>query len=256
MKIDSGNYIEVLNLLKKHQYIALQVSGGRDSLAMFYLMREHDLLNRVTVYWLNTGDAFAETLQTMAIIKHLSPCFVEIDGKQPEVVALHGIPTDILPRSCTPIGIASGQSNTLMQDSYSCCARVIMEPMHRRMLCDDVTLIIRGQRKSDTHKAPLSSGDSELGITYFFPIENWTDSDVDAYLVKHGAPKHSCYEYMSSMPDCKSCTGWWDEKRSAYLKACHPKEHEHYQQKLDVIRENAHKQIFAFNLELQVDDDE
>lgn len=256
MKIDSENYSELLGLLKKHENIALQVSGGRDSIAMFYLMREHGVLDRMTVYWVNTGDALPETLEIMAVIRHLSPNFVEIQGNQPDVIARFGIPSDIVPRSSTPIGIATGQSNVLMQDSYSCCARVVMEPMHRRMLEDGVTLIVRGQRNSDDHQAPLKSQDIELGIQYFFPIEEWSDDEVDAYLLDQGAPIHSCYAYMKKMPDCKSCSGWWDDKRSVYLKTCHPDAHVEYQRRLDIIRENAHKQIYAFNLELQVDEDE
>lgn len=188
MKIDPENYSELVSLLKQHEKIGLQVSGGRDSIATFYLMREHGVLDRMTVYWVNTGDALPETLEIMAIIRHLSPSFVEIQGNQPEVIARFGIPSDIVPRSSTPIGIATSQSDVLMQDSYSCCARVVMEPMHRRVIEDGVTLIIRGQRNSDDHRAPLKSQDTELGIQYLFPIEDWSDDDVDAYLRDQGAP--------------------------------------------------------------------
>lgn len=247
--------LDLENYLNEHTHIGLQVSGGRDSLAVFYLMREHGLLDRVTVYWVNTGAAFPETIEIMAKIRELSPNFVEIDGKQPEVIANWGIPTDLLPRSCTPIGVASGQSDVRMQDSYSCCARVIMEPMHRRMIEDGVTCIIRGQRNSDSHKAPLRSGNIELGIQYLFPIEDWSDDEVSAYLVEQGAPIHPCYAYMDSTPDCMTCSGWWNEKRAAYLQACHPEAHTVYQERLDIIREKSHPQIFAFNSELRGGED-
>ena len=250
MKIDFEDYLTMLGLLRDHRKIALQVSGGRDSLAVFYLLREHELLDRVTVYWVNTGDALPETLMLMHTIRNLSPHFIEIDGKQPDVIARFGMPTDLLPRSCTPLGVASGQSDTLMQDSYSCCARVVMEPMHRRMIEDGVTLIIRGQRKTDSHKAPLQSGDVELGIQYLFPVEEWTDKEVDTYLQKQGAPIHPCYAHMDSMPDCKNCSGWWNEKRAAYLAAHHPEAHQLYQSRLDLIRSLADPQIHSFNTEL------
>lgn len=240
----------MFGLLRDHKKIALQVSGGRDSLACFYLLLEHGLLDRVTVYWLNTGDALPETITLMSEIRSLSPNFVEIDGKQPEIIARFGMPTDLLPRSCTPIGVATGQSNVLMQDSYSCCARVVMQPMHERMLSDGVTLIIRGQRKSDDHKAPLQSGDTELGIQYLFPIESWSDDQVNMYLQEQGAPVHPCYAFMDSMPDCKNCSGWWSEKRAAYLQAHHPEAHALYQSRLDLIRSLSDPQIYSFNAEL------
>lgn len=245
------DFLNANEAFQGHEHIALQVSGGRDSLAVFYFLKAKGLLDCVTVYWVNTGAAFPETIEIMNTVRELSPHFVEIDGEQPEVIARWGMPTDILPRSCTPIGVATGQSDVLMQDSYSCCARVIMEPMHRRMIEDGVTLIIRGQRASDEHQAPLRSGDSELGIQYLFPIENWTDEEVDRFLKEQGAPIHPCYEYMDSTPDCMTCSGWWNEKRAAYLQACHPDAHAIYQERLDIIREKSHPQIFAFNSELR-----
>lgn len=240
---------ELTKAIGGHERIAMQVSGGRDSLACLYLLKDADLLDRVTVYWVNTGDAFPETLEIMEQVRDMCPSFVEIAGNQPEVIATFGMPTDILPRSCTPIGLMCGQGDVHMQDSYSCCGRVIMGPMHERMLADGVTLIIRGQRDGDSHKAPVKSGDWELGIQYLFPIEQWGDEDVEGYLTRVGAPRHPCYDFMSSTPDCMSCSGWWNEKRAPYLKACHPSAHDEYQRRLDLIRDNTSQLIAQFNIE-------
>ena len=248
--------MSIKEILDNHQNIALQVSGGRDSLATFALLKELGFLNKVTVYWLNTGDAVPETIEIIDLVREQSPNFVEIQGNQPEIIARFGIPTDLLPRSCTPIGLATGQSDILMQDSYSCCARVIMEPMHRRMLEDGVTCIIRGQRKSDDHKAPFQSGYVEHGIQYVFPIEDWIDEEVDHYVKEHGFPVHPCYAYMDSTPDCLTCSGWWNERRASYLQAHHPEAHKVYQERLDLIRSKSDPQIFAFNSELRGDPDE
>ena len=240
---------ELIKALGGHERIALQVSGGRDSLACFYLLKDAGLLDRVTVYWVNTGDAFPETMEIMDLVRDMAPHFVEIAGNQPQVVAQFGMPTDILPRSCTPIGLMCGQGAVHMQDSYSCCVRVRMWPLHERMLADGVTLIIRGQRDGDSHKAPVKSGDWELGIQYLFPVEQWSDEDVDGYLAKVGAPRHPCYDFMESAPDCMSCSGWWSEKRAPYLKACHPEAHDEYQRRLDLIRDNTALLIAQFNIE-------
>lgn len=248
--------MNIKQILKNHEHIALQVSGGRDSLATFAFLRELGLLNKVTVYWVNTGDAAPETLEIMDMVRDQSPNFVEIKGNQPEIIARFGMPTDLLPRSCTPIGLATGQSDILMQDSYSCCARVIMEPMHRRAMEDGVTCIIRGQRQSDDHRAPFQSGFVENGIQYVFPIEDWTDEEVDYYVKENGFPIHPCYEFMKNTPDCLTCSGWWNENRAAYLQAHHPEAHQIYQERLDLIRSKSDIQIFAFNSELRGDSDE
>lgn len=241
---------DIKTTIGAHERVALQVSMGRDSLACLYLLRDAGLLDRVTVYWVNTGDAFPETLEIAAQVREMVPHFEEIDGRQPEVVETFGIPTDILSRSCTPIGLMCGQSDVKMQDTYSCCGRVIMGPMHERMIADGITLIIRGQRADDSHKAPLASGDWELGMQYLFPIEEWSDSDVDEYLTKVGAPRHACYDYgMTSSPDCMSCSGWWSDGRSRFLKERHPDAYEKYMNRLELIRASNENLIQLFNVE-------
>lgn len=243
------NAKNITDTVKNHRRIALQLSGGRDSLATWVVIKELGLLDALTVYWVNTGDAFPETLEIIAAIRARTPHFVEIAGNQPEVIAAFGMPTDLLGRNCTPVGLICGQGTVHMQDSYSCCGRVIMQPLHERMLADGITLIIRGQREEDTHKAPLKSGDIEAGIQYLFPIESWTESEVDACLTATGLPRHRCYDFMTSTPDCMSCSGWWDERRSAYLRACHPEAYAEYQRRLELIRASTERLIQTFNLE-------
>lgn len=240
----------ITKTIEEHERVALQVSMGRDSLTCLYLLRDAGLLDRVTVYWVNTGDAFPETLAIAEQVRELVPHFVEIEGRQPEVIAHFGIPTDILSRSCTPIGVMCGQSAVRMQDSYSCCGRVIMGPLHERMIADGVTLIIRGQRADDSHKAPVASGDWEEGIQYLFPIECWNDDDVDDYLRKVDAPRHPCYDYgVSSTPDCRTCSGWWSEGRARFLKAEHPEAFTVYADRLELIRASTENLIQLFNVE-------
>jgi phosphoadenosine phosphosulfate reductase len=238
----------MIDTLNKHERIALQFSGGRDSLACLYLLR--DFLDRITVYWLNTGDAFPETLQMMEQLKPMIPHFVEIDGNRAAVVAEHGLPTDILPRSSTPIGLASRQSRVRMQDSYSCCLRTVMLPMHARMIEDGITLVIRGQRADDSHRAPINSGDVDAGIEYLFPIERWSADDVDRYLVSAGAPIPRFYDCMDTTPPCLHCTGWWGEGRGKYLRKYHPEAFASYQQALNIIATETAPHIAHFNTEI------
>lgn len=108
----------LLATLARHDRIALQLSGGRDSIACLYLMRPW--LDRITVYWLNTGAAFPETLAVIEQMRAWVPHFVEIDGDQPGHVARHGIPSDLVPSSHTPIGLlATGKRAGAIQDRKS-----------------------------------------------------------------------------------------------------------------------------------------
>jgi phosphoadenosine phosphosulfate reductase len=207
--------------------------------------------DRLTLYWCNTGDAFPETAEIMARVKAMVPHFVEIDGRQPQVVAQHGLPSDIVPASHTPIGLVGGDSaGPLIQDRYSCCARVVMLPMHERMVADGITLVIRGQRASDRLKSPIRSGQTDLGIEYLFPIEDWSAADVTAYLKEQGVPLPRFYETLSSAPDCMTCSAWWEHGVAAYLKQHHPQAHDEVQRRLDIINQAVAPMIAAFNNEV------
>ncbi|QMV32699.1 phosphoadenosine phosphosulfate reductase [Ralstonia phage Heva] len=236
-------------IISNHKKIALQLSGGKDSLACLYIMRPY--WDRLTVYWLNTGAAFPETVEQMKAIREMVPHFVEIGGRQPEVIEEFGLPSDIVPVNSTPVGVtAAGDGRALIQDRYSCCLRSLMIPMHERMMQDGVTLIIRGQKDSDRLKAPIKSGDVVDGIQYLLPIETWDDDDVLSYLKGQGATLPRFYETLRASPDCISCSAYWEEGRAAYLKQHHPREHVIYLARLDAINVAVNEHIAAFNHEV------
>lgn len=236
-------------ILDRHERIALQLSGGKDSLACLYLLR--DYWPRLTVYWNNTGDPFPETLGIIGMVRDEVPNFIEIDGRQPEVIQQFGIPSDIVPASHTPLGLmGSGRAAPLIQDRNSCCYRVIMEPMHRKMIEDGVTLIIRGQRADDALKAPIRSGHVEHGIEYLFPIEGWSAVQVLEYLRYNCLPVPRFYQMLDGAPDCMTCSAWWEHGAAKYLKAYHPEAHAEVQYRLDLINRAVHEHIVAFNREV------
>src|SRR5213076_1916096 len=125
---------EMEDVLARHERIALQFSGGKDSLALLYLMRP--FWDRLTVYWLDTGDAFPETAALVAEVEAMVPHFVTVHGIQPEVIAEFGLPSDLVPARSTPVGIAATGTGILIQDRYSCCLRSLMLPLHGRMRAD------------------------------------------------------------------------------------------------------------------------
>lgn len=235
-------------IINRHERIALQLSGGKDSLACLYLLREH--LGRITVYWLNTGRAFPETVQVIEAVRDFVPNLVEVAGNVDAVHQQFGIPSDIVPASATPIGNAVGHSAQLIQDRYSCCFRTMMQPMHERMLADGITLIIRGQRNDDQLKPAVRSGTEEAGIEYLFPIEGWNQQQVMQYLREQGAPIPRFYEVLDEALDCMNCTAWWEKGAAKYMKRYHYPEYQEVQRRLDVINVAVSDHIAHFNKEV------
>ena len=235
-------------VISKHAKIALQFSGGKDSLACLYLMKPH--WERMTVYWLDTGSAYPETVALMNDVRALVPRFERIEGRQPAVIDAFGLPSDLVPVSATPVGGAVSGAALRIQDRYSCCIRSIIEPTHQRMLADGVTLIIRGQKNADRLKAPIKSGHIENGIEYFFPIEDWDDAKVMSFLREQNAPIPRFYEMLNDAPDCLTCSAWWEKGEGAYRKRYHYQHYQEYQRRLEIIKEAVGNHIAAFNQEV------
>lgn len=236
------------DVIARHKRIALQFSGGKDSLACLYVMRPW--LDRITVYWLNTGRVFPETVQTVEAVKAFIPHFVEIKSDVDAVHAQFGMPSDIVPASATPLGRLVGHGKPAIQDRYSCCFQVVMRPLHERIIADGATLIIRGQRNDDPLKPALRSGMVDAGIEYLFPVEDWSTRQVMDYLRQHNAPIPRFYEMLDEAPDCMTCTAWWEKGVSKYLRRYHGDAYKDVQHKLETIRAAVDDHIADFNSEV------
>lgn len=238
-----------MDAFTRHERIALHFSGGRDSLAVLHLLRPY--WDRLTVYWCNSGDVYPEVIDLMARYAELLPHFVEVVGRQPDVVVRFGIPSDVVPITHTADGLtATGGAGPLIQDRFSCCARSIMAPMHERMIADAITLIIRGQRADDKLKAPIRSGQVIDGFEILFPIEDWSAQQVNDYLASIGVPLPSFYQMMDETPDCKTCSAYWHTGHSAYRAKHHRAAHEVALARLDAINDAMREHIIAFNREV------
>lgn len=235
-------------IIDRHERIALQFSGGRDSLACLYLMKPY--WDRLTVYWCDTGAAYPETIALMQQVRDMVPNFAVIQGRQPQVIEEFGIPSDIVPVSATPIGRFVGGEAPLIQDRYSCCIRSMMAPTLERMLEDGITLIIRGQKAKDRLKSKVQSGDVHEGVEYFFPIEEWDSRKVMRFLSDEGVTIPRFYEMLNGMPDCMTCSAWWEEGSAKYLRRYHYAQYVQNQQRLDIINKVVGEHIAAFNKEV------
>lgn len=228
MHTDQIDIAAIEAAIARHEKIALQYSGGKDSRACLHLLR--DYLDKITVYFLDSGDAFQESLELVQEVARSVPNFVRVPGRVEATISAHGFPSDIVPCESSLMGQASRGQDRIdaipLLSRYECCALSIQIPMMERMRADGVTLIIRGQKNADTHKGPFHSGEVHDGIEFLYPIEHWTDDDVLAYLTDSEIELPRFYqEGLPQTPSCMKCSAWWDAGDMGYMKRHHPTEY-------------------------------
>lgn len=208
--------------------IAFQFSGGRDSTAALYLLRDRWPLMRV--YHVDTGDQFPETRAVVARVEaDLLAAGVVMERIVTDVRAQRerdGLPTDLIPVDNNGLGLYVSGGVPALVGRYDCCARALMNPLHEVMQRDGITLIVRGQRDDEYERPPLRDGDAMEGFSFHYPIQAWSASEVQKFLEDAGLPVAPFYQAgMRRAPECLHCTAWWDEGRSRYMREHHPKEH-------------------------------
>lgn len=220
--------------LTQYQRPALHFSGGKDSLACLYLLR--DQLDSLTVYWVNTQDQCPETLAVVEAVRPWVPNFVEIKTDARAWRRDNGDPTDLVPAKAHFLGVAYGMNDTRLSNRFDCCFANLMRPMHERMLADGVDAVIRGTKLVDTGKVPAEGRAGNYDV--ILPIKHWTHTQVFEYLESVEAPSNAIYEHFKavSAPECLTCTAWWDDGKGEYLKTRHPQQYVEYRVSLAQIR--------------------
>lgn len=215
----------------------LQFGGGKDSLACLYLLRSE--WDNLTVAWLNTGTAFPETLELMERIKKLVPHFLEVRTDVMADIASQGWPSDVVPVVDTYWGRLGTESTGIMVRSWTeCCARNFWIPLNAKMKEIGAKIIVRGQRNSEVYKSTIRNGHTGDGITYEFPLQDWTEEQVFQFLRDNDVEIPSYYAYTKSSLDCWNCTAYLDAKDSQieYMRDVHPDKHAVVTDKLRQIR--------------------
>lgn len=229
--------INIQEVIGSHDKIAFQFSGGKDSTAALFMLKEY--WPKMTVYWTNPGDPSKETLEVLAVLRPHLPNFVEILSDVKSWREFYGNPSDIVTWHGHWIGNSIGMGKQKVSNRFDCCWNNLMAPMHDRMLADGITLIIRGTKDSDMPEQPIDSGDVINGIEMLYPIQNWSDGMVMNFLKEEGAPVADYYDHgAKSAPECMGCTAWWSDRKAKWLKAKHPEQHAKYVEFLNGQRED------------------
>jgi len=184
----------------------LQFSGGIDSLACLELLKNERGLHVVTV---STDGSYPERDDYLKMVADRHPHIPFLTVKSNRELEDFGHPVDVLPMRFSKLGAMIEGTPVKYQTAFSCCSRGFWEPMAETMVRMGATEIFRGQRRDDAIKSPILDGHVEEGITYRFPIYDWTRGQV-AHYVKVNCPDlvPAYYSTELSSRDCWDCTAY------------------------------------------------
>ena len=185
-------------------------SGGKDSLAVLKMMREVDMLGEVLVIWADSGDSYPGKREWMEEWAGCLPHFQVVRGDVDEFIRTVGWPTDLLPERVTEFGRAvSGKPGRMFAPSRECCRANLWGPMADAVQAAGAKVVYRGDRREDKRRVPLEDGQVLNGITYRFPVLDWTTEAVLAYVGDELPEYYKAGEHASR--DCVHCTAYLDE---------------------------------------------
>jgi 3'-phosphoadenosine 5'-phosphosulfate sulfotransferase (PAPS reductase)/FAD synthetase len=218
--------------LARHRRVACGISGGKDSTAAAYLLRRH--WDRIRFYHYDTGDLLPEVRDVVRELAAILPSLTIMQGNIAAAIAANGLPSDLVPHSAHAVGQAMAEGPRIVS-RYDCCFANLMDPIYQRIRRDGHTLLIRGTKRADMKRLPARSGQMLDGIELLLPIEDWSNADVMDYLREVGAPVSTAYAHFTNLPECATCSAWWNEGRAAYLRERHPALFERYRERMAMV---------------------
>lgn len=236
--------------LAQYKNPALQFSGGKDSLACLYLLR--DKLADLTVYWCDTGDGCPETRAVVDDVRAWIPRFEVVQSDVTQWRQCYGFPSDLVPSNNHQIGTHYGLSAVKLTNRWDCCWSNLMLPLHNRMVSDGVDAVIRGTKRCDTGTIPAEGRHPSVPYDIILPLRDWSHQDVFDFLVASGAPHNPVYDYFEggSAPECMGCTAWWNDGKAQYFRAMHPERAAAYMLSLHTILGATLTQLATLHSEL------
>lgn len=205
---------------------ALWFSGGKDSLACLLLYRAQ--LHEIDVLWANTGRNLPEVEEFINKVRVLCPRWHEVKVDRTAQWAQYGLPSDLVPVDHTFFGESMSSIKPVRVQSYlQCCFKNIAEPLFMKTKELGATLVIRGQRIEEAHRAPTGVVD---GVTFIHPIADWSAAKVIEYLRAVFGPLPDHYALEHSSVDCFDCTAYAAHigDRAEYMRKRHPAKHKEY----------------------------
>lgn len=190
----------------RNSRVVFLMSGGKDSVAAFHLLK--DFWPQLHVFWVNTGEAYAEIERNIRAVESLVGSFTEIRSDVVKWREDNAWPTDVLPIR------TAGRYHELLTNqpkrlrlclSTECCDANKGLPLEAAISAFKPSGIVAGMRRDERFGPATASYTIVNGIEFLYPVENWREKQVASWLQQKGLWE----DYMEASSDCRRCTGHW-----------------------------------------------